>query len=1350
LRRLNPTPILLAAVLAPVALLPARFGAPLAAIGLLAAARRTEGRRRAARRRGTLLLALGALLELLAAAVVGVGALRSGGAEARLRQSYLAFWNEVDRDAGAAAVALAAPLPEEDRLHELFRRLERSAGRSGAPEERTFLFFDAQGDLEAWCGSGLLHPLPAGAADGVARGAEPSALAVTPYVARRVRLADGEEGRLLVGQSFPLEGGPPVAAADRERFRVAGWSLVEGEAGGWPALALDGAVRERPWLDPAALERAGALAIGWGLAIFVAAGSRFLLKRGRATPFRIVLLALFGAAAIAALSVGAGAGRGPALVAGASALAAGAGLFLGRRRAAGALPLVAAVASGPLLLLLFDRLPVIPRGVSSELFGGGDLIATRVAATLLVFASLVVAGRARARPDGAALTGRVTIWLGFAAAAAATLVVDRSGLVAVLLGLAGLAGGLAATGPNRSGILAKTALLVLAATVAGAAASAGGWLAERREAASRLATLLPPTAQAADRLAAAVERGLEPGARRLPTSEELAARGVSPDLPYAIWRDSPLARADLLSALTVVPPSGAPESFSYGLPIDGEGRIDPSAVRWVDLAPAAWRSDARAGEIEIQGRAERPWRLRWAFAPRIGFDADPAGSARGPLRHAWRAGRTLALLPELPGRARAMILDGERRIVAASWLEGSPGFDERWLGESSPLSSRALTPDGVARVGAVSGGGLVAALFVPSPSPAEALERGGIFVAGVLLLVGLAVALAFGIAVSRRVAVTAVRRTLRSYSRRLVLVFAACLLIPLATIYPLVSRALEHRLEREQESAALDAIRSAQRVLGEYVLSLDPGFGVGTALDDRLLEWLARVVRNEIHLYWGSEVYASSKRDLFSSGLLPRRLPGEVWERLHLGHERLARRLTRSGNEQYVELFAPLEIPGLASESTKLVLALPQLGRQEELEREVDAVRRRTLLATLAIATLIAVAGAVAARRFTRPIDAIVAGTRRIAEGAEELGYRPEESELEALAVAIDAMAGRIAEARRRLLVEKRLVDRIVENVTAAVVGLDREGRVIFANRLARSLLGAAPGESLAGALSAAGLERAGAAMERASATQEPVAVRVEVGEAERDWTLVRAPLPGSGEPSELVVVEDVTDVVRAQRLDAWAAMARIIAHEIKNPLTPIRLSTEHLREAWARDREHFASVFERCTTNILAQVEELRQTASEFSLYSEIPRIEPQRADLGQAVRDIVEAYLAAPPSQVAIELEAPETAVMAEFDRRLLGRAVRNLIENAVRASSGGGAVDVAVERRAASAAIRVGDRGAGVPPELLGRILEPYFSTQSGGTGLGLPIARRVAEEHGGELAVRNRPEGGFEVTITIPLA
>jgi two-component system, NtrC family, nitrogen regulation sensor histidine kinase NtrY len=278
----------------------------------------------------------------------------------------------------------------------------------------------------------------------------------------------------------------------------------------------------------------------------------------------------------------------------------------------------------------------------------------------------------------------------------------------------------------------------------------------------------------------------------------------------------------------------------------------------------------------------------------------------------------------------------------------------------------------------------------------------------------------------------------------------------------------------------------------------------------------------------------------------------------------------------------------------------------------------------------------------------------------------------------------------------------------------------------------------------AAFLRSAGAEM-----TRSTVRLPGTDGGGEQEWSLVWVPVPGAGEPSALLVVEDATEVLRGQRLLAWAEMARMIAHEIKNPLTPIRLSAEHMMEVYRHDPDHFDRVFERCTNNILTQVDELRSIASEFSAYSSIPRIDPKPADLVASVADLVEGYRAAPPQGVSVDFEAQPETLVTRFDAKLLHRAVRNLIENALRASAGGGRVVVRVEQSNGFARIAVWDSGPGVPPDLLPRIFDPYFSTHDTGTGLGLPIARRIAEEHGGDIKARNRPEGGLEVTVSLPV-
>jgi signal transduction histidine kinase len=490
----------------------------------------------------------------------------------------------------------------------------------------------------------------------------------------------------------------------------------------------------------------------------------------------------------------------------------------------------------------------------------------------------------------------------------------------------------------------------------------------------------------------------------------------------------------------------------------------------------------------------------------------------------------------------------------------------------------------------------------------------------------------------------AARRALRSYSKRLLLLLTVLALVPVLVINLVLMQAFAARLEREQRAAGEQALQAAQRVLGEYVDTLAPGFGLDTVLDDDLLRWLARVVRRDVNLYWGSRLYATSQPELFSTALLPRRIPAEIHRDLALAGAELAVRVHRAAGVEYLELYAPFRRPSERaiprSGGDVLTLSLPLVAQQEDLERETAALRRRAVLGTVALLLLFVAVGGRAARNFTRPLQELVAGTQRIAAGAASLGLAPSEAELQALVEAVDRMAAQIAAGREQLR--------------------------------------------------------------------------------------------------------------RAERLEAWAEMARLIAHEIKNPLTPIRLSAEHMREVYERQPERFGPVFARCVDNILRQVEELRAIAAEFSTYSGIPRIALETAELNSVLQEAVSAYDSGADGRV-VRLEAVDPALRVRVDPRLFGRALRNVLENALRASAGQ-PVDVRarIEPGGREARVDVLDRGPGVAPDLLERIFEPYFSTHSGGTGLGLPIARRILEEHGGRLWAETREGGGLRVSMTLPAA
>jgi nitrogen fixation/metabolism regulation signal transduction histidine kinase len=224
----------------------------------------------------------------------------------------------------------------------------------------------------------------------------------------------------------------------------------------------------------------------------------------------------------------------------------------------------------------------------------------------------------------------------------------------------------------------------------------------------------------------------------------------------------------------------------------------------------------------------------------------------------------------------------------------------------------------------------------------------------------------------------------------------------------------------------------------------------------------------------------------------------------------------------------------------------------------------------------------------------------------------------------------------------------------------------------------------------------------------------------------------------------------RTHRIEAWAEMARQVAHEIKNPLTPIQLSAEHLRRVHEDRGQPMSPVLENCVDTILGQVRLLRQISAEFSSFASSPTARPAPADPVQLVRDVVEPYRHGLEGRIIVRNEVREPLPKVFVDRTLVSRALANIVENALHAMPGQGSLTITGHRTGTSVVIGVTDTGVGMDEEALERVFEPYFSTKATGTGLGLPIARRNIELSGGSIQVESEKGRGTRVAITLPVA
>jgi two-component system nitrogen regulation sensor histidine kinase NtrY len=338
---------------------------------------------------------------------------------------------------------------------------------------------------------------------------------------------------------------------------------------------------------------------------------------------------------------------------------------------------------------------------------------------------------------------------------------------------------------------------------------------------------------------------------------------------------------------------------------------------------------------------------------------------------------------------------------------------------------------------------------------------------------------------------------------------------------------------------------------------------------------------------------------------------------------------------------------------------------------------------------------------------------------------------------------------RARDLVDsrRRFTEAVLAGASAGVIGVDAKGRISILNRSAEKLIGCNAAEALQHPLEQVAPELSELIAPARSGGQRLVQGQTTIHRHGRDRTVsVRVTSEQSLDPDHgyVITLDDITELVAAQRTAAWADIARRIAHEIKNPLTPIQLSAERLRRKYGKSITEDRAVFEQCTETIVRQVDDIRRMVDEFSRFARMPKPVMVAEDLADTVRQV--AFLQrVGNADIDIDVEIEEDPMPARFDRRLIAQALTNIIKNAGEAIAafpardlGRGRILVAAKREGGDIAIDVIDNGIGLPKENRSRLLEPYVTTREKGTGLGLAIVGKILEEHGGRIELHDAAE------------
>jgi two-component system nitrogen regulation sensor histidine kinase NtrY len=443
---------------------------------------------------------------------------------------------------------------------------------------------------------------------------------------------------------------------------------------------------------------------------------------------------------------------------------------------------------------------------------------------------------------------------------------------------------------------------------------------------------------------------------------------------------------------------------------------------------------------------------------------------------------------------------------------------------------------------------------------------------------------------------------------------------------------------------------------------------------------------------------------------------------------------------------------------------VPQLQATRASVKEYAAIESRRVGVQVAFALMYTVIALIVllsavwiglnfANRLVAPIRRLIGAANLVSTGNlfVRVPVRQSEGDLAHLGETFNRMTQELRTQRDDLVRARDLIDSrrrfteaVLSGASAGVIGVDGNGCVSILNRSAEKLIGRSEAEALGQPLIEVLPELAGVTAAVQSGAQRATQDQVTISRQGRERNLsvrVTSEQSADAEHDYVVTLDDITDLVSAQRTSAWADVARRIAHEIKNPLTPIQLSAERLRRKYGGMIGEDRTIFDQCTDTIVRQVDDIKRMVDEFSRFARMPKPVIEAEDIADTVRQTA-FLMRVGHSEIDIEAEVAEDPMPARFDRRLISQALTNVIKNATEAIAavptaelGKGSIKVFAAREGDDVVIDVVDNGIGLPKEQRNRLLEPYVTTREKGTGLGLAIVGRIVEEHGGTIELRD---------------
>jgi len=524
--------------------------------------------------------------------------------------------------------------------------------------------------------------------------------------------------------------------------------------------------------------------------------------------------------------------------------------------------------------------------------------------------------------------------------------------------------------------------------------------------------------------------------------------------------------------------------------------------------------------------------------------------------------------------------------------------------------------------------------------------------------------------------------------------------------------------------------------------------------------------------------YARAIADRMASRAAAGQIEPPTPETLPTGGEliRAAAVVRRPGTSQPVAVVVASDfLTGeLASRARRITDAYEDYSQLRALGRPLAGVYLSFfLMMTLMILVGATWMGLYLAKRITEPVQRLATAAREIEAG--HLDYRVDrgtvsDDEFGSLVEAFNSMASEVGRSRRRLErstndlerkhieVEgrRRYIETILERIATGVVSFDASSRVSTVNSAAKRLLGldgSAVGRPATDVFGREDLQPFGALLRAAAAGKtEPSAQEIALTRDDRELQLaaIATALPGSeGSDGMVLVLDDVTPLIRAQKVAAWREVARRLAHEIKNPLTPIQLCAERMRRHFSGAPAATQALVEECTSTIVGEVDSLKALVDEFSQFARMPAPRAAPTDLHALLNEALALYQGL-LGEVRFERRFAEHLPKVRVDSEQIRRVIINLVDNAIEAMNRSGVITIETHHDSGSSLARliVSDNGPGIPVAEREKLFMPYYSTKHRGSGLGLAIVRRIVAEHGGTIEVGDNQPRGTRFTIELP--